>query len=139
MPTKIPVNWEEKTLGDLCTIRPPKSEVKDNLKLEDIVSFAPMEYLGIKSKYFSAPLLKPLKEVVNNYTYFADNDVLLAKITPCFENGKLGIATNLSNGVGFGSSEYLVFRTKPELNNQFLYYFLLREQFRIEGAKQMRY
>jgi len=43
--------------------------------------------------------------VTGSYTYFADNDVLLAKITPCFENGKLGIARNLKNGVGFGSSE----------------------------------
>lgn len=130
--------WEEKTLGELCAIRPPKSETRERLSSDELVSFVPMEYLGINSKYFSAPLKKQLKEVINNYTYFADGDVLLAKITPCFENGKLGIASNLSNGAGFGSSEYIVFRPKSELNNEFLYYFLLREEFRIQGAKQMK-
>ena len=44
-----------------------------------------------------------------------DNDVLLAKITPCFENGKLGIAKNLINGVGFGSSEYIVLRPSSKI------------------------
>ena len=62
---------------------------------------------------------------------------MLAKITPCFENGKLGIAKNLINGVGFGSSEFIVFRPKPELSNEWLYYFLLRDDFRIDGARNM--
>ena len=78
-----------------------------------------------------------LSEVEGSYTYFADGDVLLAKITPCFENGKLGLARNLKNGIGFGSSEYIVFRTSESLNSEFLYYFLLRQQFRDEGAKRM--
>lgn len=72
-----------------------------------------------------------------SYTYFADGDVLLAKITPCFENGKLGIAENLTNGIGFGSSEYVVFRPDKTVNKEWLYYFLSRESFRIEGAERM--
>ncbi|WP_225901248.1 restriction endonuclease subunit S [[Leptolyngbya] sp. PCC 7376] len=71
------------------------------------------------------------------YVYFADNDVLLAKITPCFENGKLGIARNLKNGVGFGSSEYVVFRSKGEIDPEYLFYFLSQDCFRIEGARVM--
>ncbi len=130
--------WEEKTLGEVCTIRPHKSELRERLNSDDLVSFVPMEYLGINSKYFSAPLAKNLNKVIKNYTYFADGDVLLAKITPCFENGKLGIARNLSNAVGFGSSEYIVFRPNPELNNEFLYYFLLRDEFRAQGSKNMK-
>jgi len=74
---------------------------------------------------------------VGSYTYFAEGDVLLAKITPCFENGKLGIAKNLVNKIGFGSSEYLVFRPTDVLSNEFLYYFLSRDVFREEGAKRM--
>ena len=66
-----------------------------------------------------------------------DGDVLLAKITPCFENGKLGIARNLKNGVGFGSSEYIVFRCTELLNNKYLYYFLSRSSFREDGASRM--
>jgi type I restriction enzyme, S subunit len=79
-----------------------------------------------------------LSEVVGSYTYFADGDVLLAKITPLlFENGKLGIAAGLSNGIGFGSSEYVVFRPRQSLDKDWLYYFLSRESFRKEGAERM--
>lgn len=129
--------WEIKKLGEICLIRPPKSEVRKNLGDEDFVSFVPMEKLGIGQKYFDVSQARTLIDVAGSYTYFADNDVLLAKITPCFENGKLGIARNLKNGVGFGSSEYIVFRCSTALHNEYLYYFLSRETFREEGSKRM--
>ena len=69
-----------------------------------------MEDLGIDQKFLVSTQTRPLTDVAGSYTYFADGDVLLAKITPCFENGKLGIAADLTNGIGFGSSEYIVFR-----------------------------
>lgn len=137
MQTKTPVKWEEKTLSEICTIRPNKQEARNKLKDNELVSFVPMEYLGINQKYFESGIDKNLNEVVNSYTYFADNDVLLAKITPCFENGKLGIAQNLTNGIGFGSSEYIVFRPNENLDSNFLYYFLNRKSFRQEGAQNM--
>ena len=96
-----------------------------------------MEDLGIDRKFLNASQVKPLASVVGSYTYFADGDVLLAKITPCFENGKLGIATDLTNGIGFGSSEFIVFRPSTSLNKEFLYYFLARPEFRAEGAARM--
>jgi hypothetical protein len=96
-----------------------------------------MEDLGIDRKFLNASQVKPLASVVGSYTYFADGDVLLAKITPCFENGKLGIAAGLSNGIGFGSSEFIVFRPSSDLDKEFLYYFLARPEFRTEGATRM--
>jgi type I restriction enzyme, S subunit len=63
--------------------------------------------------------------------------VLLAKITPCFENGKLGIARGLTNGIGFGSSEYFVLRPNDSLSGEYLYYFLSQDCFRAEGEKTM--
>ena len=63
--------------------------------------------------------------------------MLLAKITPCFENGKLGVARGLTNGVGFGSSEYIVLRPAPTLDAEFLYYYLARPTFLEEGARTM--
>ena len=81
--------------------------------------------------------MKPLASVVGSYTYFADGDVLLAKITPCFENGKLGIASGLKNGIGFGSSEFMVFRPCASLEKEYLYYYLSRADFRSEGAARM--
>jgi type I restriction enzyme S subunit len=102
-----------------------------------MVSFLPMEDLGIEQKFVQPTKSKPMSTVVGSYTYFADGDVLLAKITPCFENGKLGIAAGLQNGIGFGSSEFIVFRPEKYLTSEWLYYFLSRESFRTEGATRM--
>jgi type I restriction enzyme, S subunit len=57
--------------------------------------------------------VRKIEEAQKGYTYFAENDLLLAKITPCFENGKMSIAKNLKNGIGFGSTEFIVLRAKP--------------------------
>jgi type I restriction enzyme S subunit len=129
--------WPTKPLADVCEIKPPKSEAREQVPADALVSFAPMEDLGIDRKLLNASQVKPLASVVGSYTYFADGDVLLAKITPCFENGKLGIADGLSNGIGFGSSEFIVFRPSASLNKEFLYYFLSRPEFRTEGAASM--
>lgn len=137
MVSNPPKSWKINKISEIFTIRPPKKEARDKLSDEDFVSFVPMEDLGILTKELIATKEKKLKEVSGSYTYFSDNDVLLAKITPCFENGKLGIARNLKNGVGFGSSEYIVFRSNGELIPDFLYYFLAREQFRQDGKKVM--
>jgi len=96
-----------------------------------------MNDLGQGTKTFEAVAEKHLSEVEGSYTYFANNDVLLAKITPCFENGKLGIARGLKNGVGFGSSEFFVLRASPKLDPEFLYYFLAQDSFRERGARLM--
>ena len=85
-------NYPNKKLNEVCTIRPPKNEAKDQLEGNSLVSFAPMEDLGINQKFLIPNKTRKLNEVYSGYTYFSDNDVLLAKITPCFENGKLGIA-----------------------------------------------
>jgi len=130
--------WEVKKIGEVCEIKPPKREARNKLNETDVVSFAPMEALGINQKFLIPTKERILKEVGGSYTYFANGDVLLAKITPCFENGKLGIAKNLKNGIGFGSSEYIVFRTNENLFSEYLYYFLLRPQFKEEGAKRMK-
>jgi type I restriction enzyme, S subunit len=129
--------WPSKPLSEVCQIRPPKAEVRRRLRDSDLVSFMPMEDLGIDQKSAVPSRMRPLGEVVGSYTYFAEGDVLLAKITPCFENGKLGIARNLSNGVGFGSSEYIVFRPSRLVDAGWLYYFLSRTSFRREGEARM--
>jgi type I restriction enzyme S subunit len=133
----VKAGWTTKPLSEVCTFKPQKSEARAKLASKDEVSFVPMENLGIGSKELTLTGTRSLAEVAGSYTYFAEGDVLLAKITPCFENGKLGIARNLVNGVGFGSSEYIVIRPSPEVDADFLYHFLDRATFREEGAKQM--
>ena len=69
-------------LADVCVIKPPKREAAQRVSNSELVSFVPMERLGTTTKYFVPTEDKPLSEVTGSYTYFADGDVLLAKITP---------------------------------------------------------
>lgn len=128
-------HWETARLGDICELNPRKSEVKD---FDGDVSFAPMAVISDTGMYFSAQEKKPLKEVYTGYTYFRDNDVLLAKVTPCFENGKSGLAKNLENGIGFGSSEFFVLRANPDrVLPEYIYYIINNNRFITEGTPQM--
>ena len=129
--------WSTQSLADCCQIKPPKKEARERLSSKDMASFVPMNDLGIRSKELKATEDRPLEAVSGSYTYFSDGDVLLAKITPCFENGKLGIARGLTNGVGFGSSEFIVLRANDSLEAEYLFYFLSQDTFRDSGAKVM--
>lgn len=129
-------DWEEKTLAEVCEINPKKSEV-NNLPENHLVSFLPMRDLGVAQNQINPITTKQLSEVKGSYTYFRNNDVLLAKVTPCFENGKLGIAKNLKNEIGFGSSEYIVFRPKNEILAEYLFYILSSSKFRNRGKELM--
>jgi len=112
----IPQNIEGEhcALEDIAKFRPSKEEVK-SLAADTKVSFVPMSDLNAFNISFTAREERNLSDVTAGFTYFRDNDVLIAKITPCFENGKAGIARNLVNGVGFGSTEYIVIRANTDL------------------------
>lgn len=96
-----------------------------------------MDSLNVENQNFSARETRPLEEVFRAYTYFRDGDVLMAKITPCFENGKLGVAKALTNGVGFGSSEFFVIRPERTVLGEFLYHFLNQVSFRADAKTRM--
>ena len=92
----------------------------ENIDKYQEVSFAPMDTLS-NCKF--EPKTALLYNVKGSYTYFADGDIIMAKVTPCFENGNIALANNLKNGIGFGSSELFVFRCKLVNNKYMLYYF----------------
>ena len=128
-------HWETVRLGDICELNPRKSEVKD---FDGNVSFVPMAVVSETDMYFSVQEQRPLKEVYTGYTYFRDDDVLLAKVTPCFENGKSGLAKNLENGIGFGSSEFFVLRANSvRVLPEYIYYIINSNRFISEGTPQM--
>lgn len=129
--------WEVKALGSVCEIAPKKALVKKILTDEQLVSFVPMNHLGILRRHFTAKEDRPLLSVYKGYTYFCDDDVIIAKITPCFENGKMGLASGMTNGVGFGSSEFVPIRGQGKTLPTYLFYFLLRNNFRENGARVM--
>lgn len=73
---------------------------------------------------------RPFSEVSKGYTYFEDGDILFAKITPCMQNGKSAIAENLTEGFGFGSTEFHVLRSKPGVNKKWIYHFIRSQEYR---------
>ena len=123
-------------LADVVEINPKKSEVR-KLTPETLVSFIPMEDMNTDRPSFVPSKQRALGEVITGYSYFRNNDVLLAKITPCFENGKAGIARNLLNSIGFGSTEFYVLRASEKVLPEFVYYIVTRPDFREEGAQNM--
>ena len=123
-------------IGDVCTINPRKSQLAD-LSLDTRVSFVPMADLKEFCMAFQPRDEKQLSEVTTTYTYFEDNDVLLAKVTPCFENGKAGIARGLVNGIGFGSSEFYVLRSNGQVLPEWLYFCVTHQIFREPAIAQM--
>jgi len=123
-------------LANLCIINPKKSEIKD-FDNDTEVSFLPMTDLKVHQMHFEIKQVKKLNEVNTGYTYFRENDVLIAKVTPCFENGKAGIACNLMNSIGFGSTEYHVIRTKGNVLPEWIYYSVMTAKLREEGVNNM--
>ena len=133
---KIDPDWEMVELGKTCDINPKKFEVKD-LPDATLVSFVPMAILNENNMEFFPVEEKTISEVYTGYTYFKENDVLLARVTPCFENGKAGIAKNLKNGIGFGSSEFFVIRPNDKLLPIFIYVVITADSFRKVGKTKM--
>ena len=124
------------SIGDICTVNPRKAEI-GGLPPETLVSFVPMAVLNEYQTDFTPEETKPLADVGASYTYFADGDVLLAKVTPCFENGKAGIARGLSNGIGFGSSEFYVLRPSEQTLAQWVYHCVMHPSFRAPAIANM--
>ena len=123
-----------KTLDEIATFRPSKDEI-NALPGDTDVSFVPMASINTFDASFEAVETRKLTDVSSGFTYFRNNDILLAKITPCFENGKAGIAHNLKNGIGFGSTEYIVIRADESVvYPEWIFYYINTREF-IDGGK----
>lgn len=123
-----------KTIDEITMIKPSKDEVRE-LPGDTLVSFVPMADINTFDASFALNENRKLSDVLSGFTYFKDNDILLAKITPCFENGKAAIARNLTNGIGFGSTEYIVIRANTSLvYPEWIFYHINTPEF-IDGGK----
>ena len=103
----MPQGWTTASVEQLIELN-PKTEATEST----LVGFVSMQGLGTRFRATLAFEPRPWRDVRKAYTHFNESDVLLAKITPCFENGKAGIARGLPNGLGAGSSEFFVCRPK---------------------------
>ena len=130
----FPSGWSRRRLRFDVRTNPVKSEL--DLPGDTEVSFVPMDAVG-ELGGLRLDQTRELAGTYNGYTYFADGDVCVAKITPCFENGKGAIAEGLTNGVAFGTTELHVLRPSPTLDGRFLFYLTIAHDFRSYGESEM--
>lgn len=127
--------WPTKRLRFL-TRRDLSIDQKKALAKATQVTFLPMENIGEKGE-LDCSLTRDIKDVQEGYTQFFDGDVLIAKITPCFENGKGAIVRGTLSGVGFGTTELHVLAPNDEIDARFLYYITTGDHFRKLGEAAM--
>ncbi len=128
-------NFEKKNIDYFCELNPRK---EINLTNKELVSFVPMDAVDDVTGVIIKSQERELIEVNKGYTHFKTGDVIFAKITPCMENGKIAIAENLKNDIGFGSTEFHVFRAKIEKSlPKYIYYVLRTEKFRQLAKEKM--
>jgi type I restriction enzyme S subunit len=132
----VPAHWELNRIRFVAELNPSKSEIRD-LDRETAVSFLPMEAIGDDGS-LNLETEKRIAEVETGYTYFRDGDVTVAKITPCYENGKGALMMGLVNGIGFGTTELIVARPLPsKVSGRYLNYIFLSPDFRSLGESHM--
>jgi type I restriction enzyme, S subunit len=107
----IPSDWEVRRLKDICKINPTKGNI---VKTEKEVVFLPMEKVDVNGG-IEQDLIKVTNQLSTRFTYFEKNDIIFAKITPCFENGKGAYLDKLETEYGFGSTEFHVLRANLQL------------------------
>lgn len=122
---EVPAHWDVTKIKYIAVLTPKKSEAEQFKN--QTCSFVPMEKL--KKDTLILDEVRLVGEVFDGYTYFKNEDVLMAKVTPCFENKNMVVARDLENGIGFGSSEIYVLRARLNLLNDFLYYRLQEDVF----------
>lgn len=131
---KVPECWNNIAIKYVATLNPSKSCLSSE-RAKSTCSFIPMEKLKLNSIILDE--VRNVNEIYNGYTYFEDGDVLIAKVTPCFENKNMAIASDLSNGLGFGSSEINVLRCNDQISNFYLFYRLQEDNFMALGEGSM--
>ena len=124
---EIPEGWEVKRIKDICELNPMTSK-KISVQEAESIEFLPMsqvdEIRGVIKKY----LFEKYEDVKTGYTSFKNEDILFAKITPCMENGNCVIVKGLKKNLGFGSTEFIIFRANSKYQ-RFLYLFLRNKRF----------
>ena len=133
---EIPRHWEVKRLKYLSKVNPsiPRDRVP---KSTDEVSFLPMERVG-QDGSLDLSEKRIANDISHGYTPMINGDVIVAKITPCFENGKGALCTNLIGGIGFGTTELIVLRANYEIDPRFLFWRTWCRDFRKLGESEMQ-
>lgn len=132
----IPEHWEATKLKRVVSFNPSKSETRANPADAEKVVFLPMEKISVNGD-IDCTETRPLSEVWNGFTYFRRGDVVIAKITPCFENGKGAYLKGLETDFGFGTTELIVLRPSTAIDGAFLRFLTSTKQFLLLGEQYM--
>ncbi len=132
---KVPKQWDVKRGRFVMSVNPPANKLR-TLRDGAEVSFVPMASVGVYGG-LTLEQSRVIGEVSGGYTEFQDGDVVVAKITPCFENGKGALASGLLNGAAYGTTELHVLRPGKLLNDRFLFYLSISDIFRKLGEAEM--
>ena len=132
---EFPLQWATTTLGETCKVNP--RSFTETVENDCEVSFIPMAAVEVETRKLDASRTRLYGDVRKGYTRFSEGDVLFAKITPSMENGKVAIASGLTNGSGCGSTEFHVLRPEKGVLNNFLLFLLLQASFRAEAQRNM--
>lgn len=136
-PYEVPANWVWTTFEKIVNINPRKVDVKE---LDDSIecSFIPMNIVDNEFGVIHETETKRLGEVRKGYTNFIEGDIIFAKITPCMENRKSAIVPKLKNDLGYGSTEFHVFRTDSKyVYNRYIFYFIRSHEFISDATSSM--
>ncbi len=129
---ELPQGWTWATIGQLVRINYRDNTI--HMLRDDLpVTFVPMAAIDGTRGAIISPQERPLSQVRKGFTSFSEGDVLFAKITPCMENGKAAIARGLTNGLGFGSTEFHVLRPEKWVLPEWIFYFIRQPSFREEA------
>lgn len=116
---KIPESWDINKIKNICRFNP---NYADEFKVIDECGYIPMDLLKFG---YAVPSKIKMSNASTGLTKFIDKDIIMAKVTPCFENGEIAIVDKLFNGVGLGSSELFVFNCSDnKVKKEFLFYLL---------------
>lgn len=129
---KIPEDWDVLDFGYLLLVTASRKSVKST----SLVTFVGMQDVTEQAQ-LSRQNLVFMDNLKSGFTYFERGDVLIAKITPCFENGKGCHTDSLKTEIGFGSTEFYVLRANDESDSRFIYYWSNRESFRRDLESEM--
>ena len=133
-PFELPSGWEWTRLGIVSEINPRNSFVGDGT----LTSFVSMPLVTTSYKGLHGQESRKWSEIKKGYTHFANGDIALAKITPCFENSKAAVFSDLKNGVGAGTTELHIARPFGDtLDRLFVLLFLKAPQFLLVGETKM--
>ena len=134
-PYKLPDSWVWVRLGEVVEVNPNK--IKIDIGEDELVDFIPMKNVSESSPEIIEKNFEKFKDLQKGYTQFIENDILFAKITPCMENGKTAIISDLKEKIGYGSTEFHILRSSKIINNKLLYNFLKQKRFRDDAKYNM--